>query len=219
MSDDKKAVKELLIFGAGGLARELADSVTDINAERLTYRLIGFADDDEKLHRTSVNGVEVIGGRSMVKELARQREIVAVIAITNTAAKQALVAELNASVKWETLVHPSALVSPSARIGHGCILQAYVLVAANATIGDQCIVNACSGLGHDAVLGDYGAIMSQCDVTGRARLGAAVFMGSGARILPGVVVGEGAKIAAGAVVSRNVEAGATVGGNPARVIG
>jgi sugar O-acyltransferase (sialic acid O-acetyltransferase NeuD family) len=214
-----KHVKELLIIGAGGLARELADTVTYINAVRPTYRLIGFADDDEKLQATSVNGIEVIGGRSRVKELARHRAIAAVIAITNTAAKQALVAELNDSVKWETLVHPRALVSPSARIGQGTILQAGVIVAANATVGDHCIVNANSGLGHDTVMGDFCAIMSQCDVTGKARLGSAVFMGSGARILPGVVVGAGAKISAGAVVARDVEAGAKIAGNPARVIG
>lgn len=209
----------LVIIGAGGFGRELADTVASINAERPTYELLGFVDDNEAHYHTSINGIKVIGGRGAVKDLAEQRSIAAVVAIANPAMRHSLVAYLGKTVTWATLVHPRALVSPSARIGQGCILQAYVLVAANATIGDHCIVNACSGLGHDAVMGDYGAIMSQCDVTGRARLGAAVFMGSGARILPGVVVGEGAKVAAGAVVARDVEAGATVGGNPARVIG
>jgi len=47
-------------------------------------------------------------------------------------------------------------------------------------------------------------------------IGADVWIGGGAIILPGVTVGDGAIIAAGAVVTRDVPAGATVMGNPAR---
>lgn len=47
-------------------------------------------------------------------------------------------------------------------------------------------------------------------------LGADVWVGGGAIILPGVSVGRGAVIGAGAVVTRDVPEGATVAGNPAR---
>ncbi len=49
-------------------------------------------------------------------------------------------------------------------------------------------------------------------------LGADVWIGGGAILLPGVTVGDGAVIGAGAVVTRDVAAGTTVAGNPARVI-
>lgn len=48
-------------------------------------------------------------------------------------------------------------------------------------------------------------------------IGANVWIGGGAIILPGVTVGDGAIIGAGSVVTRDVPAGATVFGNPARV--
>lgn len=51
------------------------------------------------------------------------------------------------------------------------------------------------------------------------RIGADVWIGGGAIILPGITVGDGALIGAGAVVTRDVPAGATVAGNPARIIG
>ncbi len=49
-------------------------------------------------------------------------------------------------------------------------------------------------------------------------IGADVWIGGGAILLPGVSIGDGAIIAAGAVVTRDVAAGATVAGNPARVL-
>jgi maltose O-acetyltransferase len=48
------------------------------------------------------------------------------------------------------------------------------------------------------------------------RIGSDVWIGGGAIILPGVTVGDGAVIGAGSVVTRDVEAGQTVTGNPAR---
>jgi maltose O-acetyltransferase len=48
------------------------------------------------------------------------------------------------------------------------------------------------------------------------RIGANVWIGGGAIILPGVTIGDGALIGAGAVVTRDVPAGATAVGNPAR---
>ncbi|TDR94118.1 sugar O-acetyltransferase [Enterovirga rhinocerotis] len=50
------------------------------------------------------------------------------------------------------------------------------------------------------------------------RIGADAWIGGGSIILPGVTVGEGAVVGAGSVVTRDVPPGATVAGNPARLI-
>ena len=51
------------------------------------------------------------------------------------------------------------------------------------------------------------------------RIGRNVWIGAGAIVLPGITVGEGAIVGAGAIVTRDVPAGATAVGNPARVMG
>ena len=52
----------------------------------------------------------------------------------------------------------------------------------------------------------------------RVRIGRHAWIGGGAIILPGVTVGDDAIVGAGAVVTRDVPAGCTVAGNPARLI-
>ena len=51
------------------------------------------------------------------------------------------------------------------------------------------------------------------------KIGADVWIGGGTIILPGITIGDGAVIGAGSVVTRDVAAGQTVAGNPARQIG
>jgi maltose O-acetyltransferase len=51
------------------------------------------------------------------------------------------------------------------------------------------------------------------------RIGRNVWIGGGAIVLPGVTVGDDAVVGAGSVVTRDVPAGVTVVGNPARVLG
>lgn len=51
------------------------------------------------------------------------------------------------------------------------------------------------------------------------KIGKYVFIGAGAKILPGVTIGNGALIGAGAIVSKNVNDFEIVSGNPAEVIG
>lgn len=50
------------------------------------------------------------------------------------------------------------------------------------------------------------------------RIGRNVWIGGGAILLPGITVGDDSMIGAGSVVTRDVPAGATVAGNPARVL-
>lgn len=117
----------------------------------------------------------------------------------------------------EPLVHPSAVIATAASIGAASVVGALCYVSALAQIGDHCYLGYGSKVGHDSVVGDYSSLMPGCFVGGDTRIGVGVLVGANATVLQGVSVGDHAVVGAGAVVLENVDAGATVVGNPARV--
>jgi UDP-2-acetamido-3-amino-2,3-dideoxy-glucuronate N-acetyltransferase len=137
------------------------------------------------------------------------------------------------------IIHHADLVNLyGCEIGHDTKIGAFVEIQKNARIGSRCKISShtfiCEGVeiedevfvGHGVMfINDRyprattaGALQSEADwsvVPTHIKRGASI--GSGAVILCGVTVGEEAMVGAGAVVTRNVPAGATVAGVPARV--
>jgi maltose O-acetyltransferase len=105
------------------------------------------------------------------------------------------------------------------RLGAGVFLNfnCVILDVVEVTIGDRTQI----GPGVQILAADHPR-----DPAGRAsglefgrpvRIGRNVWIGTGAIILPGVSIADDALIGAGSVVTRDVPAGATAFGNPARV--
>ena len=110
---------------------------------------------------------------------------------------------------WRTIINVILPLSKSG-IGIGTIFVITLVM------GDFVSVNLHSTVAHDAVIGKWCQLHCHVDITGGVVLGEGVTVGSHASILPGVKVGAGATIGAGAIVTRDVPAGATVFGVPAR---
>jgi sugar O-acyltransferase (sialic acid O-acetyltransferase NeuD family) len=116
------------------------------------------------------------------------------------------------------LIHPSAVVSPSAHLGPGCQILALANVAAGSALGEGCIVNHRASIDHECQIGWGVHVAPGATVCGCVTIGDNVFIGAGAIVLPRLTIGIGSTIGAGAVVTRDVPAGATMVGNPAKSI-
>ncbi len=105
-------------------------------------------------------------------------------------------------------------------LGDNCTLNEGVMIVAKQqpiTIGDNVRVSA--GVQIYATGLDYeDGVYPYRHVSLPVAIGDGVWLGIGAKVLPGVTIGQGAVVAAGCVVSKDVPANAIVGGVPARII-
>ena len=113
-----------------------------------------------------------------------------------------------------------AYLTGSLRTGRDCSVNPYTVIRGDVRLGDAVRIGA-----HTSIIG-FNHTMTTMDVeffrqpleSRGIRIGNDVWIGSHVVILDGITVGDHAVLAAGAVVTKDVAAGAIVGGNPARLI-
>ena len=115
-----------------------------------------------------------------------------------------------------TAVHPSAVVSPHARIGEGSVVMPGAIINHSAQIGRHCIVNTGASIDHECQIGDFVHISPHATLCGNVSVGEGSWVGAGAVVIPGIKIGRWAVVGAGAVVVRDVPDGVTVVGCPAK---
>ena len=212
-------MRDLLIAGAGGLARETASAVAAINAVSPTWTLLGFLDDNPELHGTTVSGVKVLGPLSAVHDHPDAGVVVCIANPRNpgvrglVASRRGLPAE-----RYATVVHPSASVGTGCSVGPGTVLLAQTVLTADVVVGSHVAVMPQVVLTHDDVVGDFVTIASGVRVSGGVVVGEAAYLGTGALIRESLRIGARSIVGMGSVLLRDVPAGEVWAGNPARLI-
>ncbi|POX51674.1 acetyltransferase [Streptomyces sp. Ru71] len=206
-------MSELLIIGAGGFARETAQAVRDAGEAKL----LGHLDDNRALHGTEVDGVPVLGGCDLVHDLPDARVVICVGNPRDYAARARLVRRLNLPPdRWATVVHPTAAVSATSRIGPGSVLLAHCVLTAAVRVGAHVAVMPHVVLTHDDVVEDYVTIAAGARLGGGVRLARGSYLGSGTLVREGTTVGAWSQIGMGSTVLGDVPPGEVWVGSPAR---
>lgn len=115
-----------------------------------------------------------------------------------------------------TVVHPRAIVSPSATLGRGVYVGPGAIIHSRARVGDHAIINSGAIVEHDCDIGPNSHIAPGTTLGGAARVGTDSLVGLGSAVLPGVWIGDRCVVGAGALVLTNIADGSIVVGMPAK---
>ncbi|MEI8340373.1 MAG: acetyltransferase [Verrucomicrobiota bacterium] len=118
---------------------------------------------------------------------------------------------------FATLTHPSATVSPFARLSEGVFIGSNATVGPGASLSEFSFVNRAVSIGHDCRLRAFSTLSPGVNLAGSVDVGEKAFVAVGASVIPKIRIGTGALVAAGAVVTRDVPEWTLVAGVPAIV--
>ena len=197
----------LLIFGAGGHGRVVADAALGTGA---WSRVIATDRDPQRCRGDLLPGVALLP----VDSAMAQADVVH-IAIGDAASRRKEAAAL-AAKPLATVIHSRASVSVHATIAAGCFVAAQSVVAAGARLGRAVIVNHGAVVDHDVQVGDFCHVAPLAALGGGADVGANVLVGSGASVLPRLRVASDVTIGAGAAVCDHLSGPGRYAGVPAR---
>ena len=210
------------IYGASGCGRGVLPVARDMQA---SGRLQGGAElvfvDDREAGR-QVNGQRVLGYEQFRDDPRPEKKVCIAVADGTTRARLAGRCAAD-GIDFFQVQAANVVVMDDCTIGEGAILCPFVTLTSNIRIGRHFQANLYGYVEHDCVIGDFVTFAPGVHCNGNVTVEDHAYIGTGAVIKQGkpgepLVIGRGAVVGMGAVVTKNVPAGATVVGNPARIM-
>jgi len=212
----------LVIFGSGGISREVALIISEINSvsKNPVFDLLGFVENTSEKIGSVVDGIEVVSSDLEFKEFSEAFPILGVVLpLGFTKLKKKIFTSVLKGVDnlvFPNIIHPSARVNLSRnRIGIGNVITANSMLTLNIEMGNFNLLNDGVSVGHDTRIGDFCVVGPQSSISGNVVLGDEVLIGTGARVLQNCSVESRVVVGSGSVVLRNIdEEGVTIMGVP-----
>ena len=197
--------ESIVLIGGSGHAKVVIDCIRASGGN-----VFGILDDGIPAG-TQVLGVPVLG---VCAEWPEYQDHPFLIAIGSNRVRRMLAEKMN--VRWATVVHPRATVSPYAQLGEGTVVMPRAVINACATVGKHCIINTGAVAEHDNLLGDYVHLSPNAALGGTVEIGAGTHIGIGACVRNNIHICKDCTVGAGAAVVKDITAPGTYIGTPTR---
>ena len=191
----------MILYGASGHGKVIID-ILEANNTPIDY----IVDDNPQVNE--VLGYEVRRNTGSYDE--------AIISIGSAEIRRKIVESIEVK-KYPVAMHPTAVVSPRAKIGEGTVVMQGAIVQTCVEIGKHCIINTGASVDHECRIGDYVHIAPHATLSGDVEVGDGTWVGAGAVVKQCIRIGRNCMIGAGAIVVKDVPDGVTIIGVPGKI--
>lgn len=195
----RKEMRKILIIGAG----DGGEVVANILRNDQNNKIIGFLDDNHQLWNQELMGIKVIGGIGIIDQLHQENKFDSlIISITSNMKVRRKIFEIIKLKGYSIInaIHPQAYINPTAEIGKGNIIGAFVHIGHAAKIGNNNLITAHCNIEHHNTISSHilfgPGVMTSGDVT----IGNGCSFGAGVNIEPHINIGNNVAVASGSTV-------------------
>jgi sugar O-acyltransferase (sialic acid O-acetyltransferase NeuD family) len=197
-------MNQIIIIGTGGHSAELDDYITlaKINNPSFPWEILGYLDDNPQGYEKYRFTAPYLGG---IREHVVRKDCMYMMGIAMLEHRRPIIERFLAEgAEFATFIHPTATVSPSAKIGKGVVLALHVNVGPNVVVDDYTLVNSRCSLGHNTQLGKYNFISPNVCFSGFSKVGDENLFGINSATIPHIQIGSRNVIMAGMIIDKNV---------------
>lgn len=210
-------MKQIAIYGAGGLGREVASVLEQLFPEKEPRDLIGFFDDGITIGTEVSHFGKVLGGIDELNSWPTPLEVALCFGDGKTA-KKVYEKITNSKISFPNLISRDFLIADieTFQLGMGNIVKGGCCVTTNITIGNFNLLNGGIVIGHDATIGSFNTFMPGCKISGEVSIGNECMMGSMSFVKQQIKIGDRVRLSPlSALLTKPKDNGLYIG-NPAK---
>lgn len=208
-------MENLIIVGAGGFGRELAEMLWDVFSPS-EYRLAGFL--AQGASRVTSDGLDlpVLGDPVTYLPSAADRLI---MAIGHMNARRQVIESLEGrGGQFVSFVHPLARIAKTAKIGQGAVIYPMAVVSNSSVLEPHVHLNYYASVGHDCHVGRYCLLAPYATLNGAVVLDTEVYMSTHSTVAPGKKIGARSKVSANSACMHHAGPNMMIFGVPGRQV-
>ncbi|WP_028611939.1 acetyltransferase [Paenibacillus harenae] len=208
-------MKDIIVFGAGGHAKAVIDTIEKAGL----YRIVGLLD-GYKAAGTNVFAYDVLGSEAWLKTQGKSihKGIIAVGDNWLRANIAASILSVRSDFTFVSAVHPSSSIARGATIGAGTVVMSGAVINSDTSIGEHCVLYPHTSVDHDSSVGSFVTFAPNAVTGGNVKIGDYAVVSIGAKIIHGRSIGEHTVIGAGSTVLTDIPSYSIAYGSPARTV-
>jgi sugar O-acyltransferase (sialic acid O-acetyltransferase NeuD family) len=211
-------MKNIAIYGAGGLGKEIACLLQAINESAPSWQLIGFFDDGKNKGKSISRYGKILGGINELNQWSEELSVVLAFGIPHTRF-QVYNKINNPNISFPNIIHPNlrCLDISSLRIGIGNTITGNCIFSCDVSIGDFNLFNSQINLGHDVIIGSCNVFMPCTRISGETLIGNENLFGISSIVIQQMKIGDKVTLSPGSVLLHKPKSNSLYIGNPAKL--